>query len=155
MQPNPKNADDPKGGPRINLLGLYHGSQGDKIVKIIELTDEGSFLWPSQCAVCGSLRTVNIKAHGSRLTGIGWWVLWFSIKYEKMSIEFPICKRHRLTYLISRFFYFVSFMGLLASVVLFPLFVIIVSLAIFLSCYYLAPVRVWKSDKGITTIAIR
>lgn len=133
------------------------------------VSPETSVSWPHQCVVCGNARVGMAKAHASSLASIGWWGLGWSIQYHKLRLEFPLCLRHRLIFLITRFFYFLSFLGLLYSAVLalmtfleiperMPLAVLVsvpaISLAIFLYCYFSVPVRVSRSKSGAIVVSV-
>ena len=127
--------------------------------------------WPAMCAICGATEVVPAKAHGGSLEGMGYWGLGVSVKYATLTVPFPLCRHHKVVFLGQRFLYFVSFFVFLfgaptgLGMLLIPrpewiagsvlLGIGLASLALFLYCYFAAPVRLWRADNGALLMSIR
>ena len=123
--------------------------------------------WPPVCVVCGHGETVLGRVHGSTFKGLGWWGFGYSVKYDKIQISYPICRRHMWLARAIRVMYFGSFLVLLfalpqllvldstdRAVFYNIVFVCILTSIAFLFAMFSSPVQVGTSADGDVIVKI-
>ena len=52
--------------------------------------------WPHKCVTCGGQATTRATARCSIVTDVGYYVLFARTKHRVISVDYPICTRHKI-----------------------------------------------------------
>jgi hypothetical protein len=75
--------------------------------------------WPNKCVCCGGIATTSYTAYGSILSGYAFKIFWQEVKYRKMGLPYPVCRKHKYWAITVRTIYFLSFLSVLFGGIIF------------------------------------